>query len=151
MAVRLLEAWSQVTFKKPERERRYNSASATSKYVVSKIRYLPNCYRIVVQYGFMDENISPDLVALVFRRLRNYVINENASTSIDRDSFPKLAYSVSTATKANNASNSETGMAAEEIDDVLDLAQLQRAYDHLVLYIIGREEMMVKPGTPIWL
>ena len=31
-----------------------------------------------------------------------------------------------------------------------DLAKLQQAYEHQILYIIGKEQMRIKLGTNIW-
>jgi KUP system potassium uptake protein len=40
----------------------------------------------------------------------------------------------------------------QNADDALtaNLSKLQQAYDHQVLYIIGKEQMKVKVGTGVW-
>ena len=56
-------------------------------------------------------------------------------------SFKCLGHSIRTGTAQT---------AEEDDDEPIDLAQLQNAYEHRVLYILGKEEMTVKRETPIW-
>lgn len=56
----------------------YPTVPSEDRFVVSKIRYIPNCYRVILRYGFMDEVVTPDLASIIFRHLREYVIRENA-------------------------------------------------------------------------
>lgn len=46
------------------------------RYSVSKFTTIPGCYRLVVKHGFMDEVISPDLAALVYEKVRSFVIRQ---------------------------------------------------------------------------
>lgn len=46
------------------------------RYSVSKFTTLPGCYRLVVKHGFMDEVISPDLAALIYEKVRAFVIRQ---------------------------------------------------------------------------
>lgn len=46
------------------------------RYAVSKFTTIPGCYRLVVKHGFMDEVISPDLAALVYEKVRAFVIRQ---------------------------------------------------------------------------
>ncbi|KAJ4394795.1 hypothetical protein N0V93_004015 [Gnomoniopsis smithogilvyi] len=46
------------------------------RYSVSKFTTIPGCYRLVVKHGFMDEVISPDLAALVYEKVRAFVIRQ---------------------------------------------------------------------------
>ena len=133
----------------------YPTVPAEDRFVVSKIRYLPNCYRIVVRHGFMDEVITADLAALVFRHLRDYVIKENVPGVVERQlSLPEMARVTDEApdTEQNGVLESEKAalFQAATAVDTIDLAQLQQAYDHRVLYVIGKEEMMVRRETAFW-
>ena len=133
----------------------YPTVPAEDRFVVSKIRYLPNCYRIVVRHGFMDEVITADLAALIFRHLRDYVIKENVPGVVERQlSLPEMARVTDEApdTEQNGVLESEKAalFQAATAVDTIDLAQLQQAYDHRVLYVIGKEEMMVQRGTAFW-
>lgn len=46
------------------------------RYSVSKFTTIPGCYRLVVKHGFMDEVISPDLAALIYEKVRAFVIRQ---------------------------------------------------------------------------
>lgn len=46
------------------------------RYSVSKFTTIPGCYRLVVRHGFMDEVISPDLAALIYEKVRAFVIRQ---------------------------------------------------------------------------
>lgn len=48
------------------------------RYSVSKFTTIPGCYRLVVKHGFMDEVISPDLAALIYEKVRAFVIRQAA-------------------------------------------------------------------------
>ena len=131
----------------------YPTVPADERFVVSKIRYLPNCYRVIVRYGFMDEVVTRDLASVIFRHLREFVIKENLPGAVERvPSAPQLTDGVprNQSTDAEIGSIPEKPIIKPETEESIDLAELQKAYDHRVLYIIGKEEMMVKPGTPIW-
>jgi len=117
---------------------------AEDRFVVSKIRYLPNCYRIIVRHGFMDEVVTHDLAGLVFKHLKDYVVHEHTR--------PYLAENEDDGTGSNSTAMSEKAMAAAaaEAADSLGLAELQQAFDHRVLYIIGKEQMKVMPKSAVW-
>jgi KUP system potassium uptake protein len=131
----------------------YPTVPPDERFVVSKIRYLPNCYRIVVRYGFMDEVVTRDLASVIFRHLREFVIRENLPGAVEKSpSTPEPTHGAprNQSTDAETWSNPEKTIIKPETEESIDLAELQKAYDHRVLYIIGKEEMMVKPGTLIW-
>ena len=131
----------------------YPTVPTDERFVVSKIRYLPNCYRIVVRYGFMDEVVTRDLASVIYRHLREFVIKENLPGAVEKlPSTPEPTHGVprNQSTDAETWSNPEKTTIKPETEESIDLAELQQAYDHRTLYIIGKEEMMVKPGTPIW-
>ena len=65
----------------------YPTVPADQRFVVSKIRYLPSCYRIVLRYGFMDEVITPDLASIIYRNLRQYLITD-ADHGTNKSSVP---------------------------------------------------------------
>jgi KUP system potassium uptake protein len=43
------------------------------RYAVSRLA-VPNCYRLVCRYGFMDEVMTPDLAPLIYEQIRQFVI-----------------------------------------------------------------------------
>ena len=100
----------------------------------------------------MDEVITPDLASLIYRNLREYVIKERGTqiTYAKGIPAPQLA---KMGPKFANTPTQETDKNQAQLEDEyepLDLALLQRAYEHRVVYIIGKEEMSVKPGTAVW-
>jgi KUP system potassium uptake protein len=120
----------------------YPTIPAEERFVVSRIRFLPNTYRIVVRHGFMDQVITDDLAALMFRHLREYVVREHNDPDAAR---------VEPSTEANSTVESDKGASpSEEAINTLDLAELQEAYNHRVLYIIGKEQMKVRPNSAFW-
>lgn len=48
------------------------------RYSVSKFTAIPGCYRLVVRHGFMDEVLSPDLAALIYEKVRAFVVRQAA-------------------------------------------------------------------------
>lgn len=84
------------------------------RYAVSKFTTIPGCYRLVVKHGFMDEVISPDLAALIYEKVRAFVIrqamNGEALPAEDDDSVSSAienveGVSVGTSTTNNNTSS----------------------------------------------
>ncbi|KAF2722409.1 potassium transporter [Polychaeton citri CBS 116435] len=130
------------------------------RYTVTKLP-LPNCYRLVVRHGYMDEVVTPDLAALVFGQIQKYLFHEYEepraihrtifSSNVDED----VEKDGGDATKPGNA---PSATATELVHNghshsnpvPVKLAQLRKAYEHRVLFILGKEEMHVKQGTSLW-
>jgi KUP system potassium uptake protein len=94
---------------------------------------LPNCYRMIVRHGYTDEIVSPNLGLLVANQLRKYLIAEEGANN--PDSITK---------KTDDRSDSGSEASRSPITD------LQRAYDNQVLYIVGKEQLRLRPGTNIF-
>ncbi|EHA56284.1 potassium uptake protein [Pyricularia oryzae 70-15] len=62
------------------------------RYVVSRFRGIPGCYRVVVRHGFMDEVISPDMAGLVYEQLRAFV----AAGGVERGAGDSAEWAVAT-------------------------------------------------------
>ncbi|KAK3063452.1 hypothetical protein LTS18_000285, partial [Coniosporium uncinatum] len=154
-----------------------------NRYTVSRLG-IPNCYRLIVRHGFMDEVVTPDLASLIFEKVRDHIIRR----AIDREGPAPDAFSSSAATTAGinttlgstNLESSETSAEDGKADSgkqpivtksaipstsndtssrdraSMDqsisarLEALDRAFNHEVLYVIGKEQMFVKAGT-FWL
>ena len=110
-----------------------------NRYSVSRLA-IPNCYRLVVRHGYMDEVITPNLATLVFEKVRDHIM----SRALDRE-------------REKAASVLASGVEGSERDNVLSrssttssrLEALERAYNHKVLYITGKEQMKISLGTKI--
>ncbi|RFU27868.1 hypothetical protein B7463_g8467, partial [Scytalidium lignicola] len=131
------------------------------RYTISRLG-IPNCYRLIIRHGYMDVIITPDLACLVCEQVRHYLIRQHTdkrsimgnkvSPPIDAGtevSSPpqKPDSNVDSGSISNSNSNQEN--SPEILDEKLarDLSKLQHAYDHQVLYIIGKEQMKIRAGT----
>ncbi|KAF2093051.1 potassium transporter [Rhizodiscina lignyota] len=119
------------------------------RYSVSRLA-IPNCYRLIVRHGFMDEVISPDLASLIFEQIRDHIIRR----AIEQEPTISLNMGVNTSESVSRDESGDTDekKIVEGLDPSISesLDTLQRAYDHEVLYIIGKEQMRIKHGTNIF-
>lgn len=134
------------------------------RYVVRKIDYLPDCYRVVARYGYMDEVVTPDLASLIYTRIRDHIVLEHGhkmrkscASSVDiADDVLKTDVGVTEVGDVDEkvpAYTSRDSKGTVEADDdsiPLGLSRLQQAFEHRVLYIIGKEEMHLAPKTKFW-
>ncbi len=124
------------------------------RYTVTRVA-IPNCYRLVVRHGYMDEVITPDLASLVCEQVRNFIVCQGAALK-SSDSEPSTSdqtQEISFAPLSRNekgGSDPETKALTTEETIAADLAKLQHAFDRQVLYIIGKEKMRIKMGTKVW-
>ena len=179
-----------------------------NRYTISRLA-IPNCYRLIVRHGYMDEVVTPDLAAIIYEQVRNYVVTrgrnrgamnpitgsdpiheeavrkriaaalpppiETEAMKAKKDAEAQAVAEAEAETKPAEESSSQeesntTSQEQEtnqfytpptmngkdraalppqvgstdttEID--IELAKLEEAYAHQVLYIIGKEEMHVK-------
>jgi len=144
------------------------SASEDQRYHVSRLG-IPNCYRLVLRHGFNDRVITEDLASVIYEQVRAYISNGPAprvaasAHSDDESHEHEIARPVivdgqnvvdvpSSTTSSSDAKPVRGGMpsiAEAEAQRTSDLARLDAAFSHQVLYIIGKEELKVKKGT--WL
>jgi KUP system potassium uptake protein len=135
------------------------SVPPESRYTVTRVA-IPNCYRLVVRHGYMDEVITPDLASLVCEQVRNYIIcqgtalkanianGDAAPTTIALQ--PREISFTPLPREEKGYSDPEKKYQTTEESIALDLTKLQQAFDRQVLYIIGKEQMKIKSGTGIW-
>lgn len=123
------------------------SVSLADRHTVSRLA-IPNCYRLVLRYGYNDEVVSPDLGAVVYEQIRNFLIAESAheQSKITLDNDEKTASS-----DDEEISDSKAGLKETNTNPSLgmELARLDAAFHHKNLYIIGKESMKIKPKTNI--
>jgi len=134
------------------------SVAPELRYTVSRVA-IPNCYRLVVRHGYMDEVISPDLAALVCEQVRDFIIRQRVfirptedteAVTQHRDiSFEPLPRDEKSLSDPDSKAQSISTSATEE-SIAADLAKVQHAFDRQVLYIIGKEQLRVKAGTKWW-
>jgi KUP system potassium uptake protein len=148
------------------------SVAPERRYHVSRLA-IPNCYRLIVRHGYMDQVVSPDLASLVFDKIRNHIVRQaldhdgfvgtrvgaepekGIAEAIPDSSSERKAYASSTSGKEPGLSSTPVPSSSSENKThspsepaiATDLATLERAFGHEILYIIGKEQMRVKAET----
>lgn len=134
------------------------SVPPESRYSVSRLA-IPNCYRLIVRHGYMDEVITPDLAVLIYQQIRNFIILRGATPGPQNQidgTEPKQPSDV-TENNASEAPASGSDVTGEKVNlydarnnenrIATELAKLDEAYNLQVLYIIGKEQMKIAPGN----
>jgi KUP system potassium uptake protein len=120
------------------------------RFTVSKLA-IPNCYRLVVRHGYMDEIITPDLAALIVEKVRDFIIIRR-TTKKDKIS-PDAHAERDAAHQAGSSSREKQPMpdADDDSDNVsINLARLESSFAHQVLYVIGKEQMKIDKTKGLW-
>ena len=113
------------------------SVPPESRYTVTRTA-IPNCYRLIIRHGYTDEIVTDDLSLLVLEQLRDFIIREGVSLGPQPvDKAPDTASS----TQSSDEGREDTVAAR--------LADVQRAYETQVMYIMGKEQMRIKRRTGI--
>lgn len=120
------------------------SVAAEDRHTVSRLS-IPNCYRLVVRYGFNDEVITPNLASVVYEQLRLYHSSERsvrtiANSIIGAKNDPSV--------DSTDDSNGKEVLGKEALSS--ELARIDRAFSHKVMYIFGKEQMRIKPKTNLF-
>ncbi|KAJ5771551.1 potassium transporter [Penicillium odoratum] len=130
------------------------SVAPENRHSVSRLA-IPNCYRLVVRYGYNDEIITPNLASIIVEQIRRYLILEERPQP-DRLPLSPVEAVVNESCSCPSIEDSRTRSPTTEKDedsgrqDSDRLARLEEAYTHKVLYIIGKEEMKIKTGASIF-
>jgi KUP system potassium uptake protein len=121
------------------------------RYSVSKLA-IPNCYRLVVRHGYMDEVITPDLGALIHSKIREHIIHcalheESAEATVSDFTVDPVAVA--------EISGASTAALDKKLDTppsttTARLEAIDHAFQQEILYIIGKEQMRIKPGTSVF-
>ncbi|KAF2820149.1 potassium transporter [Ophiobolus disseminans] len=127
------------------------SVAPGDRYHVTRLA-IPNCYRLVVRHGYMDEVITPDLAALIYDQVQKHIVSRALDREGEKASSTGTAVEQTSARPAAGASafiraptpSPSTGSSGSTSSR---LESLERAYNHEVLYIIGKEQMKVRRGT----
>ena len=143
------------------------SVAPENRYSVSRLA-IPNCYRLVVRHGYMDEVITPDLASLIFEKVRDHIVTRALDREGEKSPVTRTGASLGNLEHLNNTSKisgktiAPSEKPASSPDPESRLAQtptpsaastsgrlmaLERAFNHEVLYIMGKEQMKVKKGT----
>jgi KUP system potassium uptake protein len=125
------------------------SVAPEDRYTVSRLA-IPNCYRLIVRHGYMDEVISPDLASLIYEKVRDHIIRRALADEYSATASATAAETTSAETPAASGSSADEKRVLAEQSTSTSLETLERAFQHEILYIIGSEQMRVKPKTNIF-
>jgi KUP system potassium uptake protein len=118
---------------------------------------MKNCYRIIIRHGYNDQIVTNDLGILLYEQLRDFVIREGVNASIserkvilDGDVDEKYDSSGDLAEAKTQifVTEANTGRGSFEQREVYKrLADLQKAFDNQVVYVVGKEQLRFKKKT----
>ncbi|PWY89491.1 potassium transporter 5 [Aspergillus sclerotioniger CBS 115572] len=123
------------------------SVPTEDRYTVSKLA-IPNCYRLVVRYGYNDEIISPDLASTITEQVHRYLITNRYHIN-QTEAITRLSQS-SREISQDMIAIGESPMASSRVKSTDPLARLEKACAHNILYITGKEQMRIKKETNIF-
>ncbi|KFZ24531.1 hypothetical protein V502_00991 [Pseudogymnoascus sp. VKM F-4520 (FW-2644)] len=121
------------------------SVAPENRHAVSRLA-IPNCYRLVVRYGYNDEIITPNLASVIAEQIRRYLIENQI---LRRNLSSDLPATIMNENRTNSTDHATTTSPAEKKmvsreGCNSELAKLEDAYAHKVLYVIGKEQMKIK-------
>jgi KUP system potassium uptake protein len=109
----------------------------------------PNCYRLMIRYGYMDEVITPDLASIVLDQVRQHVIERNASRYHNHAHRIIVRHEASEIQPVDPSAKNATSTSSES-DTAAVLTSIDAAYAHRIVYVIGKEEMNIRKESPYW-
>lgn len=130
------------------------SVAPGERYHVTRLA-IPNCYRLVVRHGYMDEVITPDLAALIYDQVQKHIVSraldrdgeKASSTGTVAEKMPTATATATSASSSNDRAPTPSPSTGSVGSTSSRLESLERAFNHEVLYIIGKEQMRVKSKT----
>ncbi|PYI13220.1 potassium transporter 5 [Aspergillus violaceofuscus CBS 115571] len=122
------------------------SVPVEDRYTVSRLA-IPNCYRLVVRYGYNDEIMTPNLANTITDQVRRYLIDSGHSMELDGVA---MSGQRSPSTESQGESRSEAAQSSSLVRYNDPLNKLERACAHNILYITGKEQMRIKKGTNLF-
>lgn len=123
------------------------SVAPEDRYSVSRLA-IPNCYRLIVRHGYMDEVITPDLGSLVCEQVRDFIVRAGIPEPVREVNFTPSSRDGHSSPSKTTIATSETESKQEMIAS--ELSKLELAFSRQVLYIIGKEQMKIRAGTNLW-
>ena len=136
------------------------------RYTVMRFREIPGCYRLVVKHGFMDEVISPDLAALIYDRIRKFVVRQaqqrdtvrpgdgdgserqkeegGSTTALSGAAPPDMHQRRPSGAPEPHSYRSNIPIELRDAEVAAELARLDRAYAAKIMYVVGKEQMRIR-------
>jgi KUP system potassium uptake protein len=115
-------------------------------------RPMPNCYRIIIRHGYTDEIVSHNLGLLLYEQVRDFIGNEHVTAPLPPSTNGEKLNCAATKQitfDQRSLDPERPSFESSNIGMVEKLAELRRAYDNQVVYIVGKEQMRIKAGTNI--
>ena len=133
---------------------------------------IPDCYRLVIRHGYTDEVISADLAGLVLEQIRGFVARgggrsarrgrpaERRRSGLEPEkpalpdsppSEPPTSSASSSTPPVADAAAAKTNVVVSEDDNVgARLKFLDAAAARQTIYIVGKEQMRIRPATNVF-
>lgn len=113
---------------------------------------IPNCYRLTIRHGYMDEVVTEDLAMLIYSQLRDFIIREAAKSASTHPHTATISDAAPAAEKgkAEESASSTASSSSANLAVSASLATLEKAYETQVVYIVGKEQMRIRTKTKIW-
>ncbi|GAM88783.1 hypothetical protein ANO11243_068170 [Dothideomycetidae sp. 11243] len=124
------------------------------RFSVSRLA-IPNCYRVVCRHGYNDTVITADLSAIIYQQVRDFIdssVHREALAKEEEQHDPNIPRRSGDLARIPTATSAEHTAPALPTDgdkdpDHAELNHLDAAFEHKVLYIVGKESLKVKPKT----
>ncbi|KAK4186734.1 potassium transporter-domain-containing protein [Podospora australis] len=93
------------------------------RYIITRVREIPSCYRVTLRHGYMDDVLTPNLGQQLVEHLVLYI------------------------TRDHSVSSDGSAKSVEHTPEIqAELDALNQAVDEQMVYIIGKEVMKVNKG-----
>ncbi|KAE8150065.1 potassium transporter 5 [Aspergillus avenaceus] len=120
------------------------SVPTEKRYTVSRLA-VPNCYRLVVRYGYNDEIITPDLASTVNQQVHKFLAELASAHAESPTGTPETVTSTTHASSVEICESSVTAESRAKSGHYGDpLAKLEKARSHGVIYFTGKEQMRIR-------
>ena len=107
------------------------SIPEAERFVIQRVKDIPGCYRMTVRHGYTDSIISPDLAKMIVEQLTLFVTRDPSTIPSD------------------NSSNSSAKSVHHSPTIIAELDSINNAANQQVVYIMGKELMVIKQGTAL--
>lgn len=116
---------------------------------------LRDYFRVILRHGYTDEVVTRDIGAVIFEQLRGFVIRECGGPSVlstELNITPVPSNTNNEIESAETSYSKKTPTPSSEDQQNLThhlLASLDAAYGEQVIYIVGKEQMRIRPDRSI--
>lgn len=105
----------------------FPTVAESERYIISRTS-IPSCYRLTIRHGYTDKIVTPDLGRLIVEQLVLHVTKDTNALS----------------DTGSSGSKNHTPEIKREIDAI------ERAWGAQTVYVMGKEQMKIRPSTHIF-